>query len=95
MSWRVVFNNEARKEFPLPNAVEREMVGLLEDLEAEGRLYGDQPLTGYNNVYYAYFANQGYRIVYKAPKGSHVVEILSVGPRKDVYRKLKAGKKQA
>lgn len=94
MTWRVVFNREARREFPLPERVESELAGLLEDLEAEGEVSGAQPLAGYNNVFYAYLANQGYRIVYKVSKGSRVVEVLSVGPRKDVYKKLKAGKRQ-
>ncbi len=83
-SFEVVWKRSAEKELrSLPREVIARMVAIAEGLANEPHPPGARRLTGAERTYRVRSGN--YRIVYTIEQHRLVVEVVSVGHRKDVY----------
>ena len=84
--YQVHIKRPAEREMDaLPREVFDRVADAILLLEAAPRRPGSRKLTGTQS--YRYRVGK-YRIVYTIDDASHSIEIVAVGPRRDVYRRL-------
>ena len=86
-SYKIVWKQSARKELrKLPKEAVARIVGLVETLSENPSPPGARKLAGTENSYRVRAGD--YRVVYNVVKDVLVVEVIRVGHRKEIYRRL-------
>jgi mRNA interferase RelE/StbE len=86
-SYKIVWKQSARKELrKLPKEAIARIVGLVETLSENPSPSGARKLAGTENTYRVRAGD--YRVVYNVVQGVLVVEVIRVGHRKEIYRRL-------
>lgn len=86
-SYKIVWKQSARKELrKLPKEVVARIVDLVETLAETPAPPGARKLAGTENTYRVRAGD--YRVVYSVAQDVLVVEVIRVGHRKEIYRRL-------
>lgn len=84
MKYRVIFKKSAEKElFKLPVSIITQIDEIIQQLKVEPRPFGCKKLKGFSNYYR--IRKGDYRVIYSIYEEVLVVEIISVGNRKNIY----------
>ncbi len=87
VSYKVVWKRSARKELrKLPKEAIAKIIGLVETLSENPSPPGAKKLAGTENTFRVRAGD--YRVVYNLLQGVLVVEVIRVGHRKEIYRRL-------
>ena len=85
--YKIEWKQSAKKELKkLNKAVIFKIIKMVESLSLNPHPAGSRKLQGSEHLYSIRFGN--YRIVYSIEKNKLLIEIIRVGHRKDIYRKL-------
>jgi mRNA interferase RelE/StbE len=84
-SWRVVVTGPARRQFDrLPISVAAAVLETLDAIADNPRRLGKRLVLDHEG---RWSARRGpYRIIYELHEGEHVVRVVAIGHRRDVYR---------
>lgn len=86
-SYNIVWKRTAQKELrKLPKEAIAKIVGLVENLAENPYPSGTRKLAGTEHTYRLKTGN--YRVIYNVSKSILIIEIIRIGHRKEIYRKL-------
>ncbi|NOQ63867.1 MAG: type II toxin-antitoxin system mRNA interferase toxin, RelE/StbE family [Methyloprofundus sp.] len=85
--YSIVWKNSAKKELKrLPKPVIKKILFYVEQLQNNIQPVGSKKIVGLNHTYR--LRTGDYRIVYSVQNDTLIIEIIRVGHRKEIYRKI-------
>ncbi len=87
-TYHIEFAQPAEKQLEdLPSSVQRRVKEKIDSLERNPRPQGIDKIAGEEQLYRVRIGD--YRVIYQIRDSEHLVLVLHIGGRKDIYRNLK------